>query len=327
MACRRMSLAAASGAFLSPGTCTVPLRVKYPYIRGALLDLWTKARAEHERSRLMLGSRLSKIRTLARWQQARGKGGFRRVAMGRRPWTHRGKRIYTIKQRARPHRRLLSDSGHVDDQLRLGRALPAASRRRLMLSFYDWYCDLPSASPETGVSRPTWHESADWYNAKLLAVMGSNLNDDAHPRLPLRRRARHNGSKMWVFAPDFNQVPNTPTSGSPVNAGQDGAWWMAVNHVLLKEFHVTKSRRAVLPRLPAPLHRRAVSGRADISVSGTYRRAAAARRSPRDPYRDVENGDWKFLMWDETSERAQDAARQLERFPLGQRERQVESGT
>ena len=28
-----------------------------------------------------------------------------------------------------------------------------------------------------------------------------------------------------------------PTSGCAVNAGQDGAWWMAVNHVLLKEFH------------------------------------------------------------------------------------------
>ena len=25
-----------------------PLRVKYPYIRGALLDLWKKARAEHD---------------------------------------------------------------------------------------------------------------------------------------------------------------------------------------------------------------------------------------------------------------------------------------
>jgi nitrate reductase alpha subunit len=35
------------------------------------------------------------------------------------------------------------------------------------LSFYDWYCDLPPASPKSGVSRPTCRRVADWYNAKI----------------------------------------------------------------------------------------------------------------------------------------------------------------
>jgi nitrate reductase / nitrite oxidoreductase, alpha subunit len=34
------------------------------------------------------------------------------------------------------------------------------------LSFYDWYCDLPSASPETWGEQTDVQESADWYNAK-----------------------------------------------------------------------------------------------------------------------------------------------------------------
>ena len=74
------------------------------------------------------------------------------------------------------------------------------------LSFYDWYCDLPPASPETWGEQTDVHESADWYNAKLLAVMGSNLNMTRTPDCHFAAEARHNGTKMWVFSPDFNQV-------------------------------------------------------------------------------------------------------------------------
>ena len=45
---------------------------------------------------------------------------------------------------------------------------------------------------------------------------------------------------MWVFAPDFNQVAKYADEWIPLNAGQDAAWWMAANHVLLKEFHHDK---------------------------------------------------------------------------------------
>src|SRR5207245_10629221 len=80
-------------------------------------------------------------------------------------------------------------------------------------------------------------ESGDWYNAKLLAVMGSNLNMTRTPDCHFAAEARHNGSKMWVFSPDFSQVSKYADEWVAINAGQDGAWWMAVNHVLLKEFH------------------------------------------------------------------------------------------
>jgi nitrate reductase / nitrite oxidoreductase, alpha subunit len=70
--------------------------------------------------------------------------------------------------------------------------------------------------------------------------MGSNLNMTRTPDCHFAAEARHNGTKMWVFSPDFNQVAKYADEWVAINAGQDGAWWMAVNHVLLKEFHHEK---------------------------------------------------------------------------------------
>lgn len=64
------------------------------------------------------------------------------------------------------------------------------------LSFYDWYSDLPPASPETWGEQTDIHESANWYNAKLLVVVGSNLNMTRTPDCHFAVEARHNGTKM-----------------------------------------------------------------------------------------------------------------------------------
>src|SRR3546814_3252659 len=44
-----------------------------------------------------------------------------------------------------------------------------------LLSFYDWYCDLPPSSPQTWGEQTDVPESADWYNAGFLLVWGSNI--------------------------------------------------------------------------------------------------------------------------------------------------------
>ena len=38
------------------------------------------------------------------------------------------------------------------------------------MSFYDWYCDLPPASPQTWGEQTDVPESADWYNAGFIIV-------------------------------------------------------------------------------------------------------------------------------------------------------------
>ncbi|MCP3971820.1 MAG: nitrate reductase subunit alpha, partial [Rhodobacteraceae bacterium] len=217
-----------------------PLRVKYPYIRGALVDLWRDARSRHDDPVAAWQSLVNDESARGRWHRARGKGGFRRTSWDEVLELISASMIHTIKT-------------HGPDRIAGFSPIPAmsmisyaAGARMLQLmggvslSFYDWYCDLPSASPETWGEQTDVNESADWYNAKMLAVMGSNLNMTRTPDCHFAAEARHNGSKMWVFAPDFSQVSKYADEWVTINAGQDGAWWMGVNHILLKEFHHEK---------------------------------------------------------------------------------------
>jgi nitrate reductase alpha subunit len=273
-----------------------PLRVKYPYMRGALLDLWKEARAVHGDPVEAWASLVQNPEARERWQKARGKGGFRRVKWDTALEMIAASCVYTAKE-------------HGPDRINGFSPIPAmsmisyaAGSRFLQLlggvslSFYDWYCDLPSASPETWGEQTDVHESADWYNAKLIAVMGSNLNMTRTPDCHFAAEARHNGSKMWVFSPDFSQVSKYADEWVALNAGQDGAWWMAVNHVLLKEAHHERQTEYFLDyakrNTDAPylveLHDR---GR-------VFRPGQLLRANRVAAYADVDNGDWKFLMWD-----------------------------
>ncbi|MBZ0124212.1 MAG: molybdopterin-dependent oxidoreductase, partial [Roseovarius sp.] len=57
-----------------------PIRVKYPYIRGALIDLWKEAKAKFSDPAEAWESIMADPEARARFQRARGKGGFRRLA-------------------------------------------------------------------------------------------------------------------------------------------------------------------------------------------------------------------------------------------------------
>ena len=46
---------------------------------------------------------------------------------------------------------------------------------------------------------------------------------------------------MVVLSPDFSQVSKYADQWIPVHAGQDGAFWMAVGHVILKEFYADQA--------------------------------------------------------------------------------------
>jgi len=276
-----------------------PLRVKYPYMRGALLDLWKQARGQYSDPVDAWTSLVENEEARKRWQRARGKGGFRRADWDTAKELIAASMIYTIKK-------------HGPDRITGFSPIPAmsmvsyaAGSRMLQLmggvslSFYDWYCDLPPASPETWGEQTDVNESADWYNSKLLAVMGSNLNMTRTPDCHFAAEARHNGSKMWVFAPDFNQVSKYADEWVAINAGQDGAWWMAVNHVLLTEYH----------------HQQQVPYFIDYTKKFTdspylveicekddgYRPGQMLRAGRIANYESVDDGEWKFLMWDEGS--------------------------
>ncbi|MEK7817469.1 MAG: nitrate reductase subunit alpha, partial [Actinomycetota bacterium] len=57
-----------------------PLRVKYPYIRGPLMDLWRQAKQRHGDPVAAWQSIMADEQSRRAIQQARGKGGFRRAS-------------------------------------------------------------------------------------------------------------------------------------------------------------------------------------------------------------------------------------------------------
>ncbi len=276
-----------------------PIRVKYPYIRGILADLWRAARQRHDDPVDAWASLQKDPEARASYQRARGKGGFRRTSWDEVLEMIAAANVYTVKE-------------HGPDRIAGFSPIPAMSMLSyaagsrflqllgaINLSFYDWYCDLPPASPEVWGEQTDVAESADWYNSKLTAVMGSNLNMTRTPDCHFAAEARHNGTKMVVFAPDFNQVAKYADQWVALTAGQDGAFWMAVNHVLLREWHHEKKTPAFLEyvrRFTDSPFLVVIDSDGDSHRPGQLLRAGALAR-----YASEENGDWKLVVLDRTS--------------------------
>ncbi|HEY5673920.1 MAG TPA: nitrate reductase subunit alpha [Malonomonas sp.] len=284
-----------------------PLRIKYPYLRGKLTDLWRAAKAEHSDPVAAWASIVENEAKRKSYQVARGKGGFRRSSWDEVEEIIAASTVYTIKK-------------HGADRLVGFSPIPAMSMlsfaggsrfMQLMgganLSFYDWYCDLPNASPEIWGEQTDVAESADWYNSKFIAVMGSNPGMTRTPDVHYLTEARHNGSKVTILSPDFSMTSKFGDQWIPVHAGQDGAFWMAVNHVILSEFH----HKAKTPYFMDYLKRYSDTPfliQLD-EKDGAYTAGRMVSAAKLERYKDEDNASFKYLIWDEES--------QQPRMPLG----------
>ena len=276
-----------------------PIRVKYPYVRGALWDIWKKALSKHDDPVDAWASIQNDPKLRRRYQRARGKGGFRRISMAEAVEICAASNVHTAKKWG-PDR--LVGFSPIPAMSQLSYASGARMLQLLggiCLSFYDWYCDLPPASPEIWGEQTDVAESADWYNARMIAVMGANLNMTRTPDCHYVAEARHNGTKLVVFSPDFSQVSKYADQWVAINQGQDGAYWMSVVHVILKEFYVDKQTpqfdEYITTYTDAP-YLIELDAFDDHYRPGRMLRAGALER-----YKDEENGEWKFLVFDETS--------------------------
>jgi len=282
-----------------------PLRVKYPYMRGALMDLWRRARQQHADPVEAWASIVSNPESRARYQRARGKGGFRRTTWDEALELIAASNVYTIRKYG-------ADRIYGFSPIPAMSYLSYAAGARYLqliggvsLSFYDWYSDLPPASPEVWGEQTDVGESADWFHSKFIAVMGSNPNMTRTPDCHFLSEARHGGTKLVVLSPDFSQVSKYADQWIPVHAGQDGAFWMGVNHVILKEFHVDHPTEYFLEYLKqytdAPfLVTLQPAQNAEGGELG-YRPGQLLRAGDIGRYADQEHGEWKFLVWDERS--------------------------
>lgn len=107
-----------------------------------------------------------------------------------------------------------------------------------MMSFYDFYCDLPPASPQTWGEQTDVPESADWYNSSFLMLWGSNVPLTRTPDSPFYTQVRYKGTKTINISPDFNDAAKFADLWIKPKQGTDAALGLAMGHVILKEFYL-----------------------------------------------------------------------------------------
>ena len=276
-----------------------PLRVKYPYVRGALLGLWRDARDQFADPVAAWAHIVEDPQRRARYQQARGKGGFVRAQWDDVLELIAASCLYTAGKWG-------------PDRVVGFSPIPAMSyfsyaggSRFLQLfggvnmSFYDWYCDLPNAFPEVWGDQTDVCESADWYNAKYVVSMGANLGMTRTPDMHFISEARHEGAKFVVLAPDFSQAAKHSDWWIPLQAGQDAPLWLAVDHVIMQEYHANRK----VPYFADYVQRYTDSPfLVEITTTEGVRRAGQLLRANRlAAYEGIEHGDWKLLVWDSIS--------------------------
>jgi nitrate reductase / nitrite oxidoreductase, alpha subunit len=217
-----------------------PIRVKYPYMRGDLYEMWKAERGQGHDAVTAWKNIVTDPLKRAQYVKARGKGGFIRADWQDACEIIAAASIYTIQT-------------YGPDRVAGFSPIPAmsmvsyaAGSRFLsliggtILSFYDWYADLPPASPQIWGDQTDVPESADWYNAKYFIIWGTNLPQTRTPDAHFMVEARYNGTKIVGVSPDYAEYEKFADIWLPARPGTDGALAMAMTHVILKEFYVDR---------------------------------------------------------------------------------------
>ena len=215
-------------------------RVKYPMVRGRLLARWRDALKVAKTPVDAWASLVEDPDARRDWQQVRGMGGFVRSSWDEVNQLIAAANVYTIKQ-------------HGPDRIIGFSPIPAmsmvsyaAGSRYLSLiggvcmSFYDWYCDLPPASPQVWGEQTDVPESADWYNSTYLIAWGSNVPQTRTPDAHFFTEVRYKGAKTVAVTPDYSEVAKLADLWLHPKQGTDAALAMAMGHVALKEFYFEK---------------------------------------------------------------------------------------
>ncbi|MEU1600408.1 nitrate reductase subunit alpha [Streptomyces sp. NPDC005708] len=214
-----------------------PTRIRYPYVRGPLLELWRQAKARHADPVEAWEWLTADPERCAAYKRARGKGGF--VRCGWREVTElvAAAQVHTVK-RYGPDRIV-----GFSPIPAMSMASYAAGTRYLSMiggtisSFYDWYADLPMASPQVFGDQTDVPESGDWWNAGYLIVWGTNLPITRTPDAHFMTEARYRGQKVVVVSPDYGDHTKFADDWLAATPGTDGALAMAMGHVILTEFY------------------------------------------------------------------------------------------
>ncbi|GAB4588417.1 nitrate reductase subunit alpha [Nocardia sp. IFM 10818] len=218
-----------------------PARIRYPYVRGALLELYREAKTRLKDPVLAWESIVEDADKAKAYKSARGKGGFVRAEWWEAAEIAAAAHVYTIKQYG-PDR--VAGFSPIPAMSMVSHAVGARFISLIggsMLSFYDWYADLPVASPQVFGDQTDVPESADWFDAGYLIMWGSNVPVTRTPDAHYMTEARYRGQKVVVVSPDYADNTKFADEWVPARPGTDAALAMAMGHVVLKEFFVDRS--------------------------------------------------------------------------------------
>ncbi|MGQ0610154.1 MAG: nitrate reductase subunit alpha [Paracoccaceae bacterium] len=214
-------------------------RVKTPLVRGKLMRLWRDKRRTMGPIEAWTAIQTDPA-ARASYVKARGKGGFVRASWDEVNEINAAANAYTAKTYG-PDRVI----GFSPIPAMSMVSYAAGSRYLSLLggtcmSFYDWYCDLPPASPMTWGEQTDVPESADWYNAGYLILWGSNVPQTRTPDAHFYTEARYRGTKSAVICPDYSEAAKFSDIWLNAKQGTDAALGMAFGHVILREFHLDR---------------------------------------------------------------------------------------
>ena len=214
-----------------------PLRVKYPYIRGKLWRMWNEALQETKDPVAAWTAIVEDPEKSSEYKKARGKGGHVRIHWRDATMLIAAQLIYTIQK-------------YGPDRIAGFTPIPAmsmvsyASGARMislmggeMLSFYDWYADLPPSSPQIWGEQTDVPESSDWFNAGYIIMWGSNVPLTRTPDAHFMTEVRYKGTKVVSVAPDYAESVVHADDWIGANPGTDAAVAQAMTHVILDEFY------------------------------------------------------------------------------------------
>jgi nitrate reductase alpha subunit len=271
-----------------------PHRLKYPLIRSTLLEMW-QAEISQDTDPVNAWQRIIEDpEKRKKFQRQRGKGGFVRASWDDAATLIAASLIHTIKT-------------YGPDRIFGFTPIPAmsmvcyASGARFlsliggsMISFYDWYADLPPASPQVWGEQTDVPESADWYESTYMIVWGTNVPMTRTPDAHFFTEARYRGAKVTAVAPDYAEYVKFADTWLPAKAGTDAALAMAMTHVILKEFYIDRQTEYFIEYaktytdLPFTV---ILNQQEDLHVAGRFLRAA-------DLDLDINNAEWKTLLFD-----------------------------
>ena len=204
-----------------------PLRVKHPLIRERLVSLYREEREAGKDPVEAWGAIQEDPEKRKKYTAVRGLGGFVRVDWEEVAEIIAASNVYTAKT-------------HGPDRIAGFSPIPAmsmisyaAGSRYLsliggaVLSFYDWYCDLPPASPQTWGEQTDVPESADWYNSTYIVVAGSNLPMTRTPDAHFYSEVRYKGTKIVAISPDYAEYVKFADLWMPAKQGTDAAIFLS----------------------------------------------------------------------------------------------------